>query len=368
MRQWFRMAAAADDPSVADIHIIDIIGDWIDQWMNEMFDEKITVTAKAFIDELAKLPASVTTLRVHINSPGGDVWGASNIANALRDQQTTKGRTVVTIIDGLAASAASVIAMAGSQVRMADNALFMIHNPWTYGAVGNAKELRQIADRLDAVRDTIVATYQWHSELDAAAISALMDAETWMDADEALEKGFVTEKVDGLKAAASIDPRGVSKLAVPEKYRARVEALLAKPEPPPAPPTPAAAADVLRLCREGQCLEVAEELLQAGATADQVRARVTSESEERVRASARESEIRGLCEAAKVPELAAGYIAGGMATAQVRAHLTAITARLDRVEIDGNLGPDQGASSKPVIDVVAVYAERNQVRAPQLKE
>lgn len=366
MRQWFRMAAAADDPSVADIYIIDIIGDWIDEWMNEMFDEKITVTAKAFIDELAKLPAAVTTLRVHINSPGGDVWGAATIANALRDQQTAKGRTVETIIDGLAASAASVIAMAGSRVRMADNALFMIHNPWTWGAVGNAKELRQIADRLDVVRDTIVATYQWHTELEADEISALMDAETWMDADQALEKGFVTEKVEGLKAAASIDPRSLAKLTVPEKFRARVEALLAKPEPPPAPPTPAAAADVLRLCREGECLDLAEGLIQAGATVEQVREQVAAAKETKARARARETDIRSLCAAAKLPELADAYVVGGMAIAQVRAQLTRMTAKLDRVEIDGNLGPDQGARTKPVIDVSAVYAELN--RLPQPKE
>lgn len=366
MKQWFRMAATADDPSVAEIHIIDFIGGWIDQMLNELYNEKITVTAKAFIEDLSKLPETVKTLRVHINSPGGDVYGALNIANALRDQQTTKGRTVETIIDGLAASAASVVAMAGSRVTMADNALFMVHNPWTI-ALGNAAEMRKAADELDTVRDTLVTTYQWHSELEAADIIALLDAETWLDADGAIEKGFVTNKVAGLKAAASIDPRAASKLAVPEKYRDRVQALLAKPEPDSAPPAPAAAAtEVLKLCREGECLDLAEELVKAGATAEQVQARIAAARQVKAQARARETEIRSLCAAAKLPDLADSYIAGGMAAAQVRAQLTLVTAKLDKVEIDANLGPDQGARKRPVIDTVAVYAELNQL--PKAKE
>lgn len=252
---------------------------------------------------------------------------------------------------------------------MADNALFMIHNPWTYGVVGNAKELRQVADRLDVVRDTIVATYQWHTELEADEISALMDAETWMDADQALEKGFVTEKVEGLKAAASIDPRSLAKLTVPEKYRDRVNALLAKPEPPVggtgggAPP---AAVDVLRLCREGECPELAEELVKAGAAAEQVQARIAAARQVKAQARARETEIRSLCAAAKLPDLADAYVVGGMAVAQVRAQLTLVTAKLDKVEIDAGLGPDQGARKKPAIDTAAVYAELNKL--PKAKE
>jgi ATP-dependent protease ClpP protease subunit len=75
------------------------------------------VTARAFVDALAALPDTVKNIQLHINSPGGDVWGAVNIANALARPAVSKGRTVTTIVDGLAASAASIIAMAGSTVR-----------------------------------------------------------------------------------------------------------------------------------------------------------------------------------------------------------------------------------------------------------
>lgn len=254
---------------------------------------------------------------------------------------------------------------------MADNALFMIHDPWT-GLYGNARQLRAEADRLDTVRDTIVATYQWHTKLDAAEIVSLMKGPadgdgTWMTADEALAKGFITDKIEGLKAAALLDPKSLAKLSIPEKYRDRVQAFVSKPAEEPPAPTPAAAADVLKACREGGCLDLAEGLLAANATAEQVQARVTAEKETRQRAAARETEIRGLCEKAKLPELAAGYVAGGMDAAQVRAQLVFLTAKLDKAEIDGGLNPDQGAKKKSAIDPVAIYAERNRLR-PQAKE
>src|SRR5688572_28058278 len=174
-REWYRLVTNAADPSVADVHVVDFIGDWIDDYWG------FGVTAKAFIDQLAKLPEAVKTIRVHVNSPGGDVWSAVNIANALRDQRVTNRRNVVTIVDGLAASAASILIMAGEPVQIADTALVMIHNPAT-GMFGTAKNLREAADLLDTVRDQIVAAYHWHSKLSAEELVALMDATTWMSA------------------------------------------------------------------------------------------------------------------------------------------------------------------------------------------
>ena len=81
---WYRIENAASDPTVVDIHIIDIIGDWIDQMLNEAWGQQITVTAKAFVDDLAKLPDAVKMIRLHVNSPGGDVFAALNIANVCR--------------------------------------------------------------------------------------------------------------------------------------------------------------------------------------------------------------------------------------------------------------------------------------------
>lgn len=354
-REWYRVVATTQDPTTVDIHIIDWIGDWVDDAINRFYGESIGVTARAFVEELSKLSDSVKTIRVHINSPGGDVFGALNIANALREQRTSKGRTVETVVDGLAASAASIIMMAGSVVRIADNALVMVHNPWTC-ACGSAKDFRKFADDLDTVRNTIVATYKWHSELEPAALIALMDAETWMDADEAIANGLATEKVEGLQAAASLTRGAVAKLTVPEKYRARVDALL---RPEPSTPQAAGAADVLRLCREGGCLDVAEDLIGAGATLEAVQSRVSTEQQTRARASERQTQIRALCEKARLPELAASYIAGGMPLEQVRAQLTVLTAKLDQVEIDGGLSPDHGSKPKARINVSAVYAELN---------
>jgi ATP-dependent protease ClpP protease subunit len=275
MKTWFRMEVSASDPTVAEIQIFDIIGDWVDDIINQFWGVEMTLTAKAFVRQLAELPADVKTIHVHINSPGGDCFAAATIANALRDQQISKGRTVETFVDGLAASAASVILMAGSKVHVADNGLVMIHNPWTM-AVGSARDMRKSADALDKVRDTIVSTYQWHSELEDAAIVALMDAETWMDADEALANGFATDKIDGLRAAALIDPKAAAKLgAVPEKFRDRIKAFV-KPEPEPAPaPVAATAVDVIRACNEAGCPELAEPLVVAGVTLEAARAKVT---------------------------------------------------------------------------------------------
>lgn len=360
-REWFRFDNAADEPTVAEIHLIDFIGDWIDDYWG------FGVTAKAFVEQLAKLPEAVTTIRLHINSPGGDVFAAVNIANALRDQRVSKGRRVEVVVDGLAASAASVVMMAGDTIAVSDNALVMVHNPWTI-AVGNAVEMRKTADTLDTIRQTIIATYQWHSELSADELSALMDAETWMDADEAIANGFATEKVEGLRAAASIDPRALDRLTVPEKFKARVTALLAPPESSlgqsasPDVPAAAAATDVLRLCREADCLDLAEDLIVSSASLADVRAAVGAARDARAVACAKADEIRALCQTARCPELADGYIAGGMPVAAVRDHLVRITAKMQATDIDGSLMPDAGARSKPRIDVAAVYARLNHTK------
>ena len=375
MRKWYRVQNAEDTPSVVDIHIIDFIGDWIDDYWG------FGVTAKAFIKELAALPDSVTTIRVHLNSPGGDVFAALNIANALRDQQTAKGRTVETIVDGLAASAASIVAMAGSTVTMADNALLMIHNPWTV-ALGDAADLRKTADTLDTVRDTIVATYQWHTDLEADAIVALLDAETWMDADEAIAQGFATDKVEGLRAAASLRPAAVSRLHVPEAYAARVQAWVAPADtdpapaadPPPAaspPPVdpPASPADVLGRVRAAQLgIDVAEALIAEGASLAQVDARIAAASAEREATARRHTEIRALCQAARLPELADDYLAGAMPLAAIRHQLATMQARLDVVEIDAGLAPASRHGQRAVIDTTAVYAARNRLPATTMKE
>lgn len=355
-RAWFDIQAAANEPTVVDIHIIDFIGDWIDDYWG------FGVTAKSFIDQLSKLPDATKAVKVHINSPGGDVFAALNIANALR-ALGAKGITVETIVEGLAASAGTIVMMAGSKITVADNALVMVHNPWSY-AIGNAAEMRKAADELDKVRSTLVATYQWHSKLDAEAIMALLDAETWMDADEAIANGFATHKTEGLKAAASLDAAALAKLSVPEKFKARVESLT-KPTPTPAPvPVAASAIDVLNECTQAGCLDLAAALIAANAPLDEVKASVATaranrDAETQRQNAAREAEntrtegIRALCTKANHPELIAGYLSGSMTVDAVKSQLAVIAAKLDKVEIDGNIDPR--GNSKPPVDVLGSY-------------
>lgn len=346
MRKWYRFEAQADGMS-ADLYIYGDIG--------QSYWDDDCVSAKQFMADLAALPAAVTALAVHVNSLGGDVFEGVAIANALRTWGAVQGRSVTTTVDGIAASVASIVIQAGQVIQIADNGLVMVHNPWGF-VIGNAAEMRRVADALDVVRGTLITTYQWHSSLSEAELIALMDAETWMDADDAIAKGFATEKVEGLKVAARLDPRAMQKLAVPAPFRDRVAALVT-PEPPA--PVAASASDVLRLCREGEVLDLAEGLIAAGATLDGARAAVGEAKTARAAAAARAAEITALCASAKLPELAEGYIAGAMTPASIRAHLTTLTAKLDRIEIDGGLDPSHGSRPKPRIDPAAVYASRN---------
>lgn len=146
------------------------------------------VTPRSFAEDLENLGGKDVTVR--INSGGGDVFAAHAIHNQL---VAYKGRVTV-VIDGLAASAATIIAVAGDRIIMPANALFMIHNP----AIGlsdyyGAEELLKAAEALNTIKGSIVAAYRKRCKASAEELVAMMDAETWMGAAECLEKGFVDE-------------------------------------------------------------------------------------------------------------------------------------------------------------------------------
>lgn len=141
------------------------------------------VTPEAFRDELRQMKGDLT---VHINSPGGDVFAGVAIYNALKDY--SKGKVVVKV-DGLAASIASVVAMAGDEIIMSPGSMMMIHNPWSIG-VGSSDELRKAADTLDQIKDSILPIYTERSGMSEDEVKDLMDAETWMTAEKAVELGF----------------------------------------------------------------------------------------------------------------------------------------------------------------------------------
>lgn len=143
------------------------------------------VTPQLFKDELMSGSGNIT---VWINSPGGDCVAAAQIYNMLMDY---KGDVTVKI-DGIAASAASVIAMAGTKVLVSPVSMLMIHNPMT-AAFGNSDEMQKAIKMLGSVKDSIINAYEIKTGLSRAKLSHLMDAETWMDANKAVELGFADE-------------------------------------------------------------------------------------------------------------------------------------------------------------------------------
>lgn len=140
------------------------------------------VTPQLFKDELMSGSGDLT---VWINSPGGDCVAAAQIYNMLMDYPGT----VTVKIDGIAASAASVIAMAGARVLMSPVSMLMIHNPMTI-AFGDSAEMQKAIEMLGSVKESIINAYEIKTGLSRTKLSHLMDAETWMDAGKALELGF----------------------------------------------------------------------------------------------------------------------------------------------------------------------------------
>ena len=142
------------------------------------------IGSKDIIDTLAQIEQK--SVHMHINSPGGDVFEGLAIANAMRDSD----HRITVHIDALAASIASVIAIAGDYVRMADNAFMMIHDPFTFAA-GNAGDFRKTADLLDKVKGTLANEYVKRSSMPMDEVSQLMADETWFTATEAKAKGLI---------------------------------------------------------------------------------------------------------------------------------------------------------------------------------
>lgn len=138
-------------------------------------------------EQLASI-SDVETINLYINSPGGSVFAAMAIGNALKAHKAK----VVAYIDGIAASAATLITSACDIVKMPKNALFMIHNPWSF-VVGEQKDIEKEAQILSKAKDAIIETYLGKANIDKEKLSELMNEETWLNASEAKEYGFVDE-------------------------------------------------------------------------------------------------------------------------------------------------------------------------------
>jgi len=149
------------------------------------------MSAKTFVAELQKL-GKVDIINLHINSPGGSVFDGVAIYNSLKSHPAR----IEVDVDSVAASIASLIAMAGDEIRMAANSMMMIHDPMGF-AMGSAGDMRKTADLLDQVKGVIAGTYVNRTGKKEAEIAQMMTDETWMTADEAQQKGFadlVTEE------------------------------------------------------------------------------------------------------------------------------------------------------------------------------
>lgn len=190
--KFFEIKASANK-SEADVFIYGEITKWA--W--EEYGEVSSITFKNELDKIG----DVEKINLYINSPGGSVFEGLAIYNMLKRHEAR----IIVRVDALAASIASVIAMAGDEIHMPSNSLMMIHNAWTF-AIGNADELRKQADDLERVNQSSVQTYLQKAgdKLNEDTLKQLLDDETWLSADEAYEYGLCTNVEVANDMAASI--------------------------------------------------------------------------------------------------------------------------------------------------------------------
>jgi len=348
------------------------------------------IPAKAFLDELKAL-GPVAELTVRINSPGGSVFDGVAIYNALKRHQAK----VTVWIDGIAASIASMIAMAGDEVVMPENAMLVLHDPSGLVA-GTALDMRAMAEALDRMKAGMVAAYRDKSGRGDAEIEALMAAETWLSAQEAVALGLADRVEEPVRMAAHFDlsrfrnpppqlaglvatsspqedDMSDSKKAGPRKPGPDVSAtpqvtppetsaddMGASPASEPAAvvepePAPASAASPQPAAGAARPVEPPPQPTAQVIDLDAVRA------DERRATLAYVSEVHEVCALAGRGDLAAGFIAKATRVADVRrALLEARAAEDEATAIRGQVRVPTVEPAQPAIDAAAIYAARNQ--------
>ena len=306
------MQAAANAPTTAEISIFDEIGMW-------------GVTAKQFISDLKAL-GDVKDITLSLNSPGGSVFDGLAIYNALR----SSGANVTVKVMGIAASIASVIAMAGKKIVMPEDTFMMVHNPWSF-AIGNANDMREMADVLDKLGESLVGTYVSRTGKSAEAVKALLDAETYLTAAEAVDLGFADEMIPNVSAKASFE---LDRL--PDNVRAM---FLAQQDPQPEPePAPEPKSDP-----EPVAVSPLAEQIQASATAAgfaefsalwALDDTIASPADIKARIDYAK-EVKALCAVAKLPDAMVGLINENKPIVEVRAELRKmLVAKSDEHRVD----------------------------------
>ena len=345
MQTWYNLKAAADKTPV--LSIFDDIGAY-------------GVSAKSFLNDLR----TVTTdeVDVEINSPGGDVFAGLAIYNGLR----ASGKKINVKVLGLAASAASLVAMAGDTIEMPENAFMMIHNPWGF-AMGGADEMRNTADMLDKICTGLVSTYAKRTGKTDQEITALLDAETWMTAQEAVDAGFATSVTTALAVKASY-----SEDRLPENVRLAFKAQAPAPVEPAPAEAPGEALEVVEapapvfgetLASYAQAVANAAGLGQYAAlwgadpalrNAEQVTARAELARE-----------VQALCVLAKRPEMADKFIKAATPLQDVRADIfAALEADYEHVDTAPPAKQTQNSGAQPsAVKGADIWAARRQKTA-----
>lgn len=306
-KTWYAVHASGEATErVIEVFVYGEIGAW-------------GITANQFVQDLRAMDDGVSPVVAAFNSIGGDLFDGLAMHNALsRLGERCTGR-----IDALAASAASVAVCGAHRVVIAANAMLMIHNPYTYTG-GSAEDFRRVADVLDQTLEAIIAAYKAKApDIDDAELRRMVDAETWLTANEAVALGLADEVGDGVKVKACLGQG-----AVLQRFQNAPADLLAQldeaPEPdpdlepvdpPPVPPVVDSAKLALMVtqrCTAEGISNLIEPLLKS----------TQLESEEIVLAGlARAKAINDLCVAARLPEFSAEYVAAGLDAPAVRARL-----------------------------------------------
>ncbi len=350
MKKWYEIRAQAEGE--AEILIYDDIGFF-------------GITAKDFVEDLKTL-GDIKKITVRINSYGGEVFAGFAIYNVLARHPAE----VTVWVDGIAASIASVVAMAGDKVIMPDNSFMMIHRSWGL-VVGNAEDMQAWSETMEKFDRSIVLAYQKKSPRSAEDILQLMSDESWLTAAEAKEWGFADEISEPVKLAARATFKAFNKL--PESLKAAAPEPTPDPAPAPEPtpspaPQPAVDPEAIRaqateeanrrsreiyaLCARAGVTDAAPEFLERGLTVDQVKERLADADK-----------IRAACVAAGLPDRADSYIRAGLTEIEVRSKLFDVVTR--DVEINNkHAGSASISSQRPVIDPKAIYDSRKP-KAPQ---
>jgi len=325
----FTVQASADGKT-ADI---ELYGEIVTDWITGM--SEYGVNSKTITDELAKI-GSPSLIRLRINSPGGDAFTAMAIYNRLKE---SKARVEV-VIDGLAASAASIVAMCGDQITASQNSLVMIHNGWTF-AMGNAADLMEAAATLEKVDGQMADVYVARTGQDVAAVKAKLDAETWFTAEEAQAFGLVDSVTPNKTRVAAVASR---KFDNAPEWAKTVMASWVDDERKEAPVASEAESKV----------DEAESKVDVEAVKAEAAKTAAAAERERV------SKITATCLLAKAPELAQGLIDGAATIEEAQAAVIKAMATTNKPVGDNgqqNQKPDPDADARKEFDANPAYAK-----------